>query len=316
MVKLDKIDHKLLHALSENSRRSISKIAKSLKISKNTLLYRIKKLEKNKTILFYQTLVDNSLTGVFCGQIMIKFLQFDEVFISDFIKFVNSFNKMGWLSKSYGKYDIIIGMYFRRLTDFSELNFLIHEKISAQTKLIDLCFINKIYPCAPNVILNGDFIAPVETNFNLASSVLDKKDMFLLKTIVKDPKKSVVSLAEACGCTTKTIMQRKKLLEKSKVILRYSVVLNYANFGYSLYHVFWYFSNFKLNSFAKLKEYISHMPETLLMAETFYSALLESRFIVKNELELHQLLQKIMKKFPDLIKSYDSVLITEVKSIR
>ncbi len=316
MLKLDKIDLKLLHALSENSRRSISQIAKLINTSKNTLLYRIKKLEKNKTILFYQTIINHSLTGVFCGRIMIKFTKYDEKNFSEFIVFIKTLNKIGGISRTYGKYDLILIVYFKKLSDFANIHELIHQKITNNVELMNVCLINELYYCAANKLMFGQHIPPAIIKFNRTPAIIDTKDEFLLKKLRENPKETIVSLAQKCNCTTKTLMQRKHNLEKKKIILRYSIMINHTKLDYVLHHVFWKFSTFNVKDVKRLKEHISLMSETFFITEVFCSNMLETGFLVKNELELHNLLNNIIKKFPELIKSYELLLIKDITLLR
>ena len=52
-MELDKTDRKILYELDVNARQPLNKIAKNLKINKDTLKYRIKKMEDDKVILRY-----------------------------------------------------------------------------------------------------------------------------------------------------------------------------------------------------------------------------------------------------------------------
>ena len=48
-VKLDSKDKKILEQLQKNARLSIAEIAKNTKLPRDVVVYRIKKLEKNKS---------------------------------------------------------------------------------------------------------------------------------------------------------------------------------------------------------------------------------------------------------------------------
>ena len=64
MVKLDETDRRILHHLIENAKMPSKELARVLKIHPNTLLQRIKKLEKNKVIKKYMAVVDYDKIGM------------------------------------------------------------------------------------------------------------------------------------------------------------------------------------------------------------------------------------------------------------
>lgn len=71
--ELDIFDKKILFELDINSRISASKIAKKIKLPKETVNYRLKRLEKNRWINRLYTLFNASLFGYSYYQIFLKF---------------------------------------------------------------------------------------------------------------------------------------------------------------------------------------------------------------------------------------------------
>lgn len=61
--KIDRMDSLLLRELRENSKSPMRELAKTLQVHPNTVLQRIKKLEKNKVIKGYQAKVDYRKLG-------------------------------------------------------------------------------------------------------------------------------------------------------------------------------------------------------------------------------------------------------------
>jgi len=64
MVKIDETDRKILHFLNENSKIPSKELARTLRIHPNTLLQRIKKLEKGGVIKKYKSVVNYEKTGI------------------------------------------------------------------------------------------------------------------------------------------------------------------------------------------------------------------------------------------------------------
>ena len=59
--KLDHFDHKIIRALTDNARISITELSSIVNLSRNAVSYRIKKLETIGVIKGYTTIVNNEL---------------------------------------------------------------------------------------------------------------------------------------------------------------------------------------------------------------------------------------------------------------
>jgi len=69
---LDKIDKKILFCLDNNCRQSTNTIAKQLKIHRNVVLYRIKKLEEQGVIRGYFTEINTRALGLLTFRTFLK----------------------------------------------------------------------------------------------------------------------------------------------------------------------------------------------------------------------------------------------------
>jgi len=70
---MDLKDRKILHELDKNARISASEIAKRIRLSKNSVINRIKRLEQEKIILGYNTLTNINNLGYTTYDIYLKF---------------------------------------------------------------------------------------------------------------------------------------------------------------------------------------------------------------------------------------------------
>ena len=72
-MKLDYYDKKILFELDKNSRITTSSIAKQIRKSKQFVDYRIKRLEEEKVILGYTTVIDYSKLGYTSIRVYFKY---------------------------------------------------------------------------------------------------------------------------------------------------------------------------------------------------------------------------------------------------
>ena len=107
-------------------------------------------------------------------------------------------------------------------------------------------------------------------------------------------------------------MVHKKVLEKRKVILRYTINLNLPMLGFETNHLFWHFSEHAPASAKRFKEFLLSQRETLYVTQALGSSNLESEFCTRNQQELYHLLDKIKAQFPELIANYEIMMVRKV----
>ena len=88
---IDDLDHRILSALSENSRVSFLELSKNLGVSPDTVVNRVKKLEKEKIILGYGVLLNLEKIGYFNNIIVVKLHYFNQKRLNDFFNLSNAF---------------------------------------------------------------------------------------------------------------------------------------------------------------------------------------------------------------------------------
>lgn len=121
---MDETDKKILSVLVENSRTPISKISQKTTIPDSTISNRLKKLEQNKTIQKYTTILNPESLGIQINAIIIIQTETEK---HEHVE--NELPKLNEVSQVYsvsGEYDILIKVWAHTL---EELNEIINQKI-------------------------------------------------------------------------------------------------------------------------------------------------------------------------------------------
>ena len=132
---------------------------------------------------------------------------------------------------------------------------------------------------------------------------IDELDMKILKLIFSNARLPIIDISNKLGFTTATIKSRIKNLEKKGVINGYSIWIDFSKLDYNLYKLDIYLKDCKLKN--KINDFILKNPHV----RSHYislgdSADLEYEIILKKNNELHELMEKVMVKFPGSIKNY------------
>lgn len=116
--KYDNIDLLILKELRDNCKKPVREIAKKLKIHPNTLLMRLKKLEKEKVIVKYQAEIDHRKLGYELHVIMMIKVRKGRAGDPDQLADLSSIPEIQALYACTGIYDVIA---IARVKDRDEL---------------------------------------------------------------------------------------------------------------------------------------------------------------------------------------------------
>ena len=124
-LKIDIKDQKILSLLDNNSRLSNSQIAKKVRLSKPTVEYRINRLEKNKVIFQYYTIINFTKLGYSQYKIYFKFQNTNLETEQKIIDYWVQTNNSAWVAKIRGRWDLAVSLlaksnfeFGRNLNDF------------------------------------------------------------------------------------------------------------------------------------------------------------------------------------------------------
>ena len=130
-IKLDSKDKKILELLSQDARMSISEISKKSKIQRDSVAYRINKLEKLNVIKFYTTILNPSALGFpIYSYVHIKLHNLDESLEKQFVAFLVANSQVTYVVKISGEWDYDITIAAKDLGNFDDVLKEIRYKFS------------------------------------------------------------------------------------------------------------------------------------------------------------------------------------------
>src|SRR3989338_5766141 len=103
--KIDKIDRRILYELDKNARIPETRLAKLVGRSKESVRYRINKLEKDKVILGFTTWIDPSKLGYVSSKIYLNLANKPEQ-KKRFIEDMKKERRLFWLGIAEGAWNV------------------------------------------------------------------------------------------------------------------------------------------------------------------------------------------------------------------
>jgi DNA-binding Lrp family transcriptional regulator len=302
--KLDKKDILLLTELDKNARSHNSAIAKKIGLSKESVAYRIARLEKRGILEGFQALIDATKLGMKNFRIYVKLKDADAQKREEIIGHLVASGDVWWVVSVSGNWDLDFCIWGPDVYKFQE----IWERLIGEYKRHferDRISIYTYLEHLPQDYLTGKREAGFRNRVMGGAEVarIDKLDLRILRALSTDARASLVELAQKVKASEKVVAYRMKRMEKEKIILGYRCLLNLEKLGFAHYKV-----DLLLNDLGKkelIKEYVRQMPEVMYIDETYPSSDVEFDPICASDYEFQEAMGKILDRFGDSIRSYE-----------
>lgn len=250
-MQLDRSYLQILEVLAQNCRISYAELGRALKLSKDTVVNRIRRLEEAQVISQYQLFIDARKLGFTRFHLLVQ-LQVNSR-LEEYISRVCNHPSVMWVNSFVGLYDFQVIV---DAVDGFQLNQIKEELFSfcdnkvrnfiVLTHLADLEFtqLNPIlnFKTAFNKQSDQSFSAelttrrfPVDQNFDRVS--VNRLDLDVLKLLADNPRASLIALSEEIGCERQTIRRRILRLINDGVILNFGAIPNISILGFFTYYI-------------------------------------------------------------------------------
>jgi len=311
---LDSKDKEILFELDLNSRISVNKLAKKVKLNAGTVNYRIKKLEAKKVIQGYYAVIDASLLGFEQFRVYLKYQYINPEEEQELINYLNNNEMVWWLGKISGEYDLSFVSWAKNSSEFNEFwkklmlkyrNLFQKINVSVYTNLIQF---------------NLAFLDPKnEKRMKIQSNQKNKikiseKERKILKLISFNARMASIEIAEKLGVTPIQVKYALNKIKKLGLIQGFRLKFNFGLFGLNYYKV-----NFNLKDLKKHKklvDFATQHDKIIYVDETIGFADFEIELIASSHKEFMKIIQEMKEKFSDIIKDYDFVLYSEILKIK
>ena len=288
---MDKIDTNLLRILIENSRISVTLLAKKLKVSREVATYRLNRLKKEGIILDFVTEINIEKLG-FVGAAV--FVNVKATRQKEFKQFLAETPFVSWVAELSGIWSFglsIIGKTNEELDD----NFLqIYNKF--KDAIIDHRFTLHKKTTFLYEKYFGAIPKPI-TEKKTKAYKTDKKDKIILQELTKNSRIDSVALSTKVSLTAPAVAQRIKQLKASGHIENYSIFVDVQKLGLFQYSIF--VINKNIDEKQKLINYLKYHKNVSFLAEYVGDPFIEFGLFVKDPYELRERLQEIEETFPN-----------------
>lgn len=311
MNKLDLTDRKILYELDLNCKHNNSQIAKKLKISKDIVNYRIKKLEEQGIIEGYRAIIDLSKLGYLTFRVYLKLQDTSKEIETEIINFLKEQKEVWWIGKVVGKINLVFAFWtksrkifygfwieflkkFRRYIQAEQISTFIEYIHYRRSYLLDL----KKDATKPEIISSDQEIKH------------DSKDLEILSILAKNARISLLEISTKLNLTPMAVKYRIKNLEKRSIVQGYRALINFSKLDYEYYKVDMY-----LEDVSKIKqiEFFCHEhPNIIYLDRTIGAGDIEFDLEVKNLKHFMEIMEQIKEKFKGVIRNFEYFSVLKI----
>jgi Lrp/AsnC family leucine-responsive transcriptional regulator len=306
MVNLDIRDRKILYQLDLNCRQSNSQIGRKVRLSKQVVDYRIKRMEEEGVISGYWTAINSFKLGYYCFRIYINFFdvtsQKKKEIIDYFIKQENIWSVI----EVQGPIELDVVIWVDDIFTFNAWwdqtlkqygNYFSKSTVSILTQVISCKLAILLDENKKNNIDNSFFI----TNCEGQPIKIDQIDYHILDELSLNGRIPLILLAEKIGTSSQTVKYRINNLKKKNLIQAFRLHIDYNKIGYKTQAI-----DFHLKDHSKkhiIIEYLKTNPHTYdIMSMNIGWNDIGIQALVKDTSDLMFIVHDIETKIPNAIR--------------
>ena len=233
-MKLDALDKRIINYLYHNYREPLTVIAKSCKLSRDQVEYRLGKFKSSGLIKKYITIFDYSLLGF--NELGALFVKFDPaVDIKQVIKWLSSHKNVISAGTIIFKYDIFCNLVLEKYTDaevfLSELKNLFGVQDYEYVSVIS----SKFFPLKNFVQSKTELTEELYFKSEKQARDISGKDLLIFNYLEKDGRIKLVDLSKKTKISSKLLAYKLKNYYKRGIIPGVRIQFNMSLLGFHFY---------------------------------------------------------------------------------
>ena len=311
-MELDPTDRKILYELDKNSRQTNTEIARSLRIDKSIVNYRIRNMVKRKIIEGYYTVIDATKLGYEGYRGYFKWQYMRPEIEKRIIKFVTKSPLTWWVGTIEGDWDLGFVVWTKNMYELRDFwtnfmsryqKYVIRYLLTPYTRVYDYSF--------------GFLSEKKEKKTRVIGGpkrvMISEKAENILRILGENARMSNTEIAKRAGHTPGIVKYQIRKMMLDGVIRGFRVKINTEKIGYFLYKL-----NFKLKDQTKYDEilrYASLHPNIIYVDETIGFADFEAEMLVANYGDFQKILKEMKSIFADKIREANYFVYPRIHKI-
>lgn len=303
--KLDKLDRKIISELDMNARIPISKLAKSVRASREVVNYRIKILTKKGVISGAQTFFNPAKLGYTIYRVLIRLDSLDEGLNKRFQDYFVGNKSVMWFAKLGGRWDYVVEFFAKSGDEFNDLLKSSIENFQDYIQIYEVMSVIEINSYRRSYIYDNKKTNSFKIGGKIENFKLDKIDISVIRELKSNSQIANIEIAEKLKISRNTIKQRIKKLEEKGVIVGYKLFYHPQSIGYQSYKLLISCKNLSLEKEKKFFDFAFQNPNIIFAHKNLGKWNYEFEIEIEDLIKLQEIIIKLRTLFADYVLDYE-----------
>jgi len=307
---MDKKDLKILHQLDKDSRMTFAQIGRNVRLSQETVRYRMKRLEEN-VITHYPALVNTPKLGYTHHQLMLKLHNINKQRRDELIAHLQKASQIGWIGELEGEYDIAIiapikgQIGLMQMIDDLYKNF--SQNILKKTLSINISgtFLRRDYLVGA---VRDKTVSPASYKHEKETDLSNTEEK-LLQVLSENARTPAIEIARQINVSADTVIATIRKLTREHVLLGSYITFNQEALDQTHHKVLIYLNNLTTTKQKEFEAYVKQYDRVIALIRTLGEHDYEIDLEVANLNQLSDFVMALNNEFSTIIRDYTTLRV-------
>jgi DNA-binding Lrp family transcriptional regulator len=301
--KIDVYDRKILFELDMDARIPASGIARKIRLPKETVNFRIRRLLQNGYISSFYTIVNGALLGYQYYKVFFRFKSMTPEMEVDLRDFLLAEKSCVNVRISDGFFDLCYVSMQRSPEDLKEFMFRFHRKFGAFIESRSMNQIINSYRLNQKFLYAGKPSRKRVYHGRTGGIVLSDINKQIISVLSTQARIRLIDISRKVGVDSQLVSYHMRNLERSGVIIGYFTSINMGVLKRSIVQVDVSLRNPEIS--LKIIDFFDSTSYCIFASEMLGKYDLTVELSLENDGELRAIMQQFKEKFKDELMSYD-----------
>lgn len=304
LVKIDEKDRKILSLLSENSRIPLTQLTKAVKLSRDAVDYRIKRLIGKGVIVRFFPVIDFKKFEYNLYHVFFNIDESNPAKLKVMHEELESHPNVYSVIVYSDTWDLEIVFAAKSLEEFDDVLTELSTKYA--DLILEKSILETIHSYA-SVFLPKDITKKQTELFKKKKkeekASIDDKDLAILKLLSEDARMSSYDIAGKVKLSADAVSYRIKKLVDSEVILKFTILVDFSYLNYHWYTFVFSVKIFDNKTEAKFRQFVQTHPYIIEAKKTLGVWDLMFYIVVDTHRKFHEAIKQFKAEFSDILRT-------------
>lgn len=307
LPQLDVKDKRILSLLATDARQPLTQVAKQVRLSRDAVEYRIRRMQEQEIILGFVPQLDFGRLGFYTFHVFLLIDDMAQKQQDALIAFLAAHKNVRSVIEYSDRWDLEVVLLARSLQDFDDLVLDIAQRYPDIILEKDKVEIIKQYghTAFPRLLPDEKRVRSSERP-PVDKIELDATDLRILAELGKDCRASTYVIGSAVGMSADAVAYRIKRLVSSGVIRRFTIAADLTLLGLQWYTYTIETKMFTPENEATLEEFLDMDPSVIRSAKTLGGWDLLLYVVAASPHDFHVTVRALKGLFPSIVKNYQA----------